>query len=144
MGLFGKKKSNEERTADAMRTAENMVAGKGLTGRLGKSFMGAENAALLGQGLDSARNAQEAAALAAAGIPGVPATVTNISDTGQLINFDPVVVLTATLADGQVVTLQTLVSKIQVPRTGDTVSLIQNPAQPGTYVYGGLTLPPSV
>lgn len=138
MGMFGKKKSNEERTADALRTAENMVAGKGLTGRIGKSFMGAENAARLGQGLESYRGAEEAAALAASGIPGVSATVSNLSDTGQMINHDPVVLLTATLADGQVVTLQTLVSKLQVPRVGDTVSLIPHPAQPGTYVYGGL------
>lgn len=140
MGMFGKKKSRDERTDDAMRMAQKMADGKGLTGRLSKSFMGAENAALLGQSLETARSAQDAAALVASGVPGVPARVTNLSDTGQLINHDPVVLLTATLEDGQVVTIETLVSKIQVPRIGDTVTLIQNPATPGTYVYGGLQL----
>ena len=83
---------------------------------------------------------QVSAALAASGIPGVTATVTALNDTGQLINFDPVVNLSVTLEDGTAVEMQTLVSKLQIPRVGDSVNLIPNPAQPGTYVYGGLAL----
>lgn len=142
MGLFGNKKSQEERTEDAMQQAEKLVGGKGLTGKLAKGFMGAETMAKFGEGLDAARDAQAAAAIAASGIPGVAGKVTALSDTGQLINFDPVVNLSVTLDSGQVVEMQTLVSKLQIPRIGDSVTLIPNPAQPGTYVYGGLALPP--
>lgn len=139
MGLFGNsKKSDEERTEDALKKAEGLVGGKGLSGKLAKGFMGADNMAKFGQGLDAARDAQAAAAIAASGIPPVAAKVTALSDTGQLINHDPVVSLAATLEDGQVVELQTLVSKLQIPRIGDSVNLIPNPAQPGKYVYAGL------
>lgn len=140
MGLFGNKKSQEERTEDAMRQAEKLVGGKGLSGKLAKGFMGADNMAKFGQGLDAARDAQAAAAVAASGTPGVPGKVTALSDTGQLINFDPVVNLSVTLDSGQVVEMQTLVSKLQIPRVGDSVNLIPHPTQPGTYVYGGLAI----
>lgn len=141
MGLFGKdKRSDAERTEDAMQQAEKIVGGKGLTGKLAKGFMGADTMAKFGEGLETARNAQADAAIAASGIPGVPAKVTALSDTGQLINYDPVVNLTATLESGQVIEMQTLVSKLQIPRVGDSINLIPNPSQPGTYVYGGLAL----
>lgn len=141
MGLFGKdKRSDEERTEDALQQAEKLVGGKGLTGKLAKGFMGADTMAKFGQGLDAARDAQASAAIAASGIPGVPGKVTALADTGQLINYDPVVNLSVTLEDGTALELQTLVSKLQIPRVGDSVNLIPNPAQPGTYVYGGLAL----
>jgi hypothetical protein len=58
-----------------------------------------------------------------------------------MINNDPVVNLSVTLEGGQALQLdQTLVSKLQIPRVGDSVTLIPNPAQPGTYVYGGLAI----
>lgn len=139
MGLFSRK-SREERAEEGMRKAEDIVAGRGLTGRLAKGFIGSENAAQMGEGLQAARDAQAAAAVLASGEPPVRATVTGLADTGKLINFDPVVVLTATLEDGQAVSLQTLVSKLQIPRVGDAVNLVENPGQPGTYVYGGLAV----
>ena len=36
--------------------------------------------------------------------------------------------------------MQTLVSELQIPRVGDSVNLIPNPAKPGTYGYGGPAL----
>jgi hypothetical protein len=145
MGLFGNnKKSQEERTEDAMKHAEDLVGGKGLTGKLTKGFMGKEFTDRMGEGLQAARDAQAAvavnAAAAASGVPGIKATVTALTDTGKLINYDPVVVLGATLEDGQALEMETLVSKLQIPRVGDSITLIPNPAQPGTYVYGGLAL----
>ena len=74
-------------------------------------------------------------------MPGIKATVTALADTGTLINNDPVVNLSVTLEGSQTLQLdQTLVSKLQIPRVGDSITLIPNPAQPGSYVYGGLAL----
>lgn len=137
MGLFGRKKAADS-TEKAMSQAENIAAGKGLTGKLVKGLMGSEHASRLGTAMDSARQAQTAAALQAQGLPTIPATVVALADTGQLINFDPVVNLTVSLESGEQAQLQTLVSKLQVPRTGDQVLLMQNPQLPGQYVYGGL------
>lgn len=134
MGLF--RKSTEE----AMDQAEKIAKGKGLTGRLAKGFMGAENMERLQGGLDSARSSQMAQQMAASGAPTVRAQVTALSDTGQLINYDPVVMLSATLPDGTAVQLQATVSKIQIPRVGDHVLLMDNPGQPGTYLYAGLSV----
>jgi hypothetical protein len=145
MGLFGKdKRSDEERTEDAMQQAEKLVGGKGIMGKVTKGFMGSDFTDKMSEGLQAGRDAQAAvaanAAAAASGVPGVKATVTSLADTGKLINYDPVVALGATLEDGQVLQMETLVSKLQIPRVGDSITLIPNPAQPGTYVYGGLAL----
>ena len=146
MGLFGNsKKSQEERTEDAMQKAEGLVRGKGIMGKVTKGFMGSDFTDQMSQGLQAGRDAQAAvaanAAAAASGVPGIKATVTSLADTGTLINNDPVVNLSVTLEGGQAVQLdQTLVSKLQIPRVGDSVTLIPNPAQPGTYVYGGLAI----
>jgi hypothetical protein len=138
VALFGRKK--EDRTEKAMRQAEDIAAGKGLTGKLMKGFMGAENAAQLGAAVGTARQAQEAAALQAQGLPTINATVVQLADTGQLINFDPVVVIVATLENGQQINFQTLVSKLQIPRPGDRILVMQHPQQPGQFIYGGLAL----
>ncbi|WP_353113716.1 hypothetical protein [Microbacterium sp.] len=137
MGLFGRKKS-EDATEKAMQQAEDIAAGRGLTGKLMKGFMGADNAAQLGAAMDTARQAQATAAMQAQGLPTVEAVVVSLADTGQLINFDPVIDLTATLDGGEQVQLQTLVSKLQIPRPGDRVLLMKHPQLPGQYVYGGL------
>jgi hypothetical protein len=145
MGLFGNsKKSDEERTEDAMKRAEDLVGGKGLMGKVTKGFMGSDFTDKMSQGLQAGRDAQATvaanAAAAASGVPGVKATVTALADTGKMINNDPVVNLSVTLEGGQTLQLETLVSKLQIPRVGDSVTMIANPAQPGTYVYGGLAL----
>lgn len=146
MGLFGNnKKSQEERTEDAMKKAEDLVGGKGIMGKVTKGFMGSDFTNEMSKGLQAGRDAQATvaanAAAAASGIPGTKATVTALADTGTMINNDPVVNLSVTLESGQALQLdQILVSKLQIPRVGDSVTLIPNPAQPGTYVYGGLAV----
>jgi len=144
MGLF-RRTSREERAAEGLRKAEDVAAGRGLTGRLAKGFIGAENAALLNDGLASIRDAQAAHGdhlaaqeIVAAGGPSIRATVAGLADTGQLINHDPVVLLTLTLEDGRQLQLRSLVSKLQIPRVGDAVRLFEHPSQPGGSVYGGL------
>nr|WP_087885236.1 hypothetical protein [Streptomyces alboflavus] len=70
--------------------------------------------------------------------PTVPAVVVSISDTGKLVNFDPVVDLVLQPSGGtDRIALQTLVSKLRIPRTGDQVLLIADPAHPGGYLYAG-------
>jgi hypothetical protein len=74
----------------------------------------------------------------AAGAPTTPAVVVSIADTGKLVNFDPVVDLVlqpSGAADH--VALQTIVSKLRIPRVGDQVLLIADPGRPGGYLYAG-------
>jgi hypothetical protein len=137
MGLFGRK-SSDERVADAMQKAERITAGRGLTGRLAKGMMGAENMERMQGAFRAAQSGSLAADMVAAGGTTLQAQVATVADTGQMVNFDPVVVIAATLPDGALVQVQTLVSKLQIPRSGDTVSLVSDPAQPGVYGYLGL------
>ncbi len=77
--------------------------------------------------------------LLAMGVPTIPAVVVSISDTGKLVNFDPVVdlVLQLTGVTADPITLRTLVSKLRIPRAGDQVLLVADPADPGGYLYAG-------
>ncbi|MDP4332011.1 hypothetical protein Q7F20_01385 [Curtobacterium sp. A7_M15] len=135
--MFGKK-SRDGQATDAMRQAENIAKGRGLTGRIAKTMMGAENASRLQDAITAAQTSHTAADLAASGGTQVPATVMSVVDTGQMVNFDPIVVITATVPDGSTVQVQTLVSKLQIPRAGDSVLLVARPTQPGAYGYLGV------
>ncbi|MEL7975150.1 hypothetical protein AAG589_04750 [Isoptericola sp. F-RaC21] len=138
MGLFGRKKSDEERVEDAMRTAEKIGQGRGLTGGLARLVMGSENT-------DKVRDAMQAARAGQAGMAGMAgapagtdvrtAAVTAIADTGQSVNGNPIVQLELDL-EGQAVTLRTMVSRLQIPRAGDTVHVMRNPVD-GALLYGG-------
>lgn len=77
-----------------------------------------------------------AAQLAAIGYPASNALVLSVTDTGRLIDYDPVVNLVVDL-DGTPIDLQTLVSTSLIPRPGDTVVVMNNPQAPGSYLYGG-------
>lgn len=135
MGWFGRKNKQE----DAIAKADTLM-NKGLTGMLMKGMVPKQHRDAINQSLDSARQAQ----LAASGsLPmAATATVVSVTDTGKLINFDPIVVLVldVTETDGSRYqrTLETLVSKMQIPRAGDRVGLGQNPANPAELIYMGL------
>lgn len=135
MGWFGKKNKQE----DAIAKADKMM-NKGLTGMMMKGFVSKEHREAINQSLDSAKQAQ----LAASGSLPLTATATviTITDTGKLINFDPIVVLVldVTEPNGNQYqrTLETLVSKMQIPRVGDRVGLGKNPANPTELIYMGL------
>ncbi|MFK4435859.1 hypothetical protein [Paenibacillus sp. RC21] len=135
MNFFGKKKKQK----DALEQADQLM-NKGLSGLFMKGFVPKEHREQINQSLNSAKQAQMAAngglAMAAT------AVVISVTDTGKLVNFDPIVVLMldVTEANGNRYqkTLETLVSKLQIPRTGDTVGLGSNPANPSELIYMGL------
>lgn len=142
MGLFGNhKQSKEARSEETQQYAERLVSGKGVSGKLTRGIMGKEFTDRMAEGLQAGREGQAHAAAhaaaAASGQFGVPATVTAPTDTGKLVNLDPIVALSLTMADGRALEMETLVSMLQIPRVGDSITLTPNPAQPGTYVYGG-------
>jgi hypothetical protein len=134
MGWFGKKKSPQ----DALEKADQMM-NKGLTGMMMKGFVPKEHRNAINQSLEQAKQAQ----MAATGALALTATakVRTVRDTGKLINFDPVVILEldVTENDGSqyTKTLETLVSKLQIPRAGDIIGLAQHPANSSELVYMG-------
>lgn len=135
MGLFNRK-SMSERQADAMRMAEDVSRGKGAFGKMAQTFMGKEFTEALQGATASMRQVELAGQLRAAGVPTQSATVVSIQDTGQTINDDPNVVLTLDIG-GHQVSMATLVSQLEIPRTGDSVLVVREP-QSGALLYAGL------
>ncbi|MEE1805685.1 hypothetical protein [Streptomyces sp. BE133] len=136
MGIFGKRGRNrEERAAEI---ADKVASGKGFYGRATRAFLGQEDFARVQQSIGAYKSGHTVQQLLAAGAPTVPAVVVSLTDTGQLVNFDPVVDLvlqpSGTTAP---VTLRTILSKLNIPRPGDQVVLIADPARPGAYLYAG-------
>ncbi|MFD7285175.1 hypothetical protein [Streptomyces sp. NPDC059863] len=146
MGIFGKRKSREERAAEI---ANKVASGKGFYGRTTRAFVGREDFAQLQGAIGAYNSGANVQQLIAMGAPTTVAVVVSISDTGKLVNFDPIVdlVVQPTGATGpgpgpdhapSHVTLQTIVSKLAIPRAGDQVLLIADPAQPGGYLFAGM------
>ncbi|MBR2564093.1 MAG: hypothetical protein IKE29_05675 [Paenibacillus sp.] len=135
MGWFTRKNKPE----DAVAKADRMM-NKGLTGMMMKGLVPKEHREAINQSLDTAKQAQ----LASSGSLPLTATATvlSVTDTGKLINFDPIVVLVLEVKEtgGHTYqrTMETLVSKLQIPRAGDRVGLGQNPANPSELIYMGL------
>ncbi|GAB7102427.1 hypothetical protein JCM4814A_07410 [Streptomyces phaeofaciens JCM 4814] len=136
MGFFGKRRSREEKAA---RIAEQVAGGKGFYGRMTRAALGGEDYAQVQQSLGAYHSGSTVRQLLAMGVPTIPAVVVSISDTGKLVNFDPVVdlVLQLTGVTADPITLRTLVSKLRIPRAGDQVLLVADPADPGGYLYAG-------
>ncbi|NNN31721.1 hypothetical protein HLK59_15355 [Streptomyces sp. S3(2020)] len=136
MGIFGKGKSREEKAA---KIAEQMAGGKGFYGRMTRATLGSEDYAKLQQTLGAYNSGATVRQLLATGVPTIPAVVVSISDTGKMVNYDPVVdlVLQLTGVTADPVMLQTIVSKLRIPRAGDQVLLIADPGNPGGYLYAG-------
>ncbi|MFI6463241.1 hypothetical protein [Streptomyces sp. NPDC050528] len=135
MGIFGRRKSREERAAEI---AGQVVSGKGFYGRTTRAFLGNEDYARVQQSIGAYNSGLAVQQLLAAGAPTITAVVVSIGDTGQLVNHDPVVDLVVQ-PTGRTdrIALQTVVSKLRIPRTGDQVLLVADPAQPGAYLYAG-------
>ena len=133
---FGRRKN---RADEAQEMANKIASGKGLAGRLTRAFLGGDDLARVQQSVATLNAAQAAQQMRASGASTTPAIVVSISNTTQLINFDPVVDLVVQLVDsGQQVALRTLVPKLQIPRAGDRVLVLANPQQPGNYLYAGM------
>lgn len=135
MGLFNRK-SQAERQQDAMKMAQDIGQGKGFYGKMTKAFMGSEVTDQIAQAASSMNQAQHVAGLRAAGAPTETATVLAVQDTGQTINDNPHVVLTIELGGAQTA-LATLVSRLEIPRTGEQVLVVRDP-QTGALLYAGL------
>ncbi|QIK63288.1 hypothetical protein G7068_08815 [Leucobacter viscericola] len=135
MGLFSRSTDRDE----AMATADKITSGKGFTGRIAKAMMGSENLANAHGAVQAAQGAQLAAAAMAQGMPTISARVVAVADTGKLVNHDPVVVLHLVLNDGNEsqIQLETLVSKLQIPRAADIVLVMPNAQAPQGYLYMG-------
>ncbi|WP_405866237.1 MULTISPECIES: hypothetical protein [unclassified Streptomyces] len=136
MGIFRKRgKSREEQAAEI---AGKVASGKGFYGRATRAFLGQEDFAKVQQSIGAYQSGHDVRQLLAMGVPTVPAVVVSIGDTGRLVNFDPVVDLVLQPSGTtDRITLQTIVSKLRIPRAGDQVLLIADPARPGGYLYAG-------
>jgi len=135
MGLFNRK-SPQDRQEEAMQMADDIAAGRGFMGKMTKAFMGGEFTEAMHRATSSIHQAEQVAALRAAGIPTQTATVLGLQDTGQTINDNPSVVLTIQVG-AQAVAIQALVSRLEIPRVGDQVQVLTDP-QTGSLLYAGL------
>ncbi|KAA2261586.1 hypothetical protein F0L68_16030 [Solihabitans fulvus] len=136
MGLFGKRKSREER---GLEIANKVASGKGFYGRATRAFVGSDDFAKIQQSVGALNSGLEVQALLATGAPTTSALVVSIADTGRLVNHDPVVTLVVLPAGGSDnLTLEAIVSKVQIPRAGDQVRLVEDTRLPGTYLYAGM------
>ena len=139
--------SDEKKTQQSLDKAKDSL-NKGLTGFLSKAVLGGEQMGKINAGLDMAQQNVDAAKIRqdalASGALMIPATVLNIEDTGQMINYNPVVTLTLKVhpmgAEPFDYVLNTMVNKIQIPRIGETINLIPDPSKPGNYLFGGLAV----
>lgn len=136
--MFGKIDRDPKKALDK---ADNTL-NKGLMGALTKGFMGKDFVDQMNQGIAAGRGAiagQEAAAQLMQTGADATAEVLGIQDTGTLINYNPVVVLTLNVtpaAGGPSFQTagQSMVSKIAVPRVGDKIAIKYDPTNPTSLV----------
>ena len=141
--MFGKfvKKQMDKSPEEALNDGRKSI-NSGITGGLTKAFMGQEfvdkmNGAMdQGQAaIDMQKNGQW---LAQSGFDAT-AEVVAIQDTGALINMNPVVKLTLKVTPAMGMPAfdtagETTVSKIAIPRKGETIKIKYNPANPSQFV----------
>lgn len=137
MGMFGGNSS--DRANRGAEIANKVASGKGFYGRVTKAFVGNEDFARIQQSVGAMNELGRVRQLQAAGLPTFPGTVIQIADTGQLVNYDPVVnLVVAPATGGNQIALQAIVNKVQIPRVGDQVLLMADPQLPGNHLYAGL------
>jgi hypothetical protein len=130
-GMDKKMKEARENPEKALDEADKTL-NKGVTGFMTKAFMGKGFTDDMNQALAAGRGAvdmqKSAAELYQNGHPAT-AVVVSIQDTGQMINYNPVVVMQLKVQPQEQfeqpfdTTVQTMVSKIAVPRVGDTINI---------------------
>lgn len=141
--MFNKfvKKNMEEDPEKALEKGRNSL-NKGITGGLTKAFMGQEFVDKMNGAMDQGQAAidmqKSGQYLAMSGME-ASAEVVAIEDTGTLINMDPVVRLTLKVTPamgmpGFETIGETMVSKIAIPRKGDTIKIKYNPADPKQFM----------
>ncbi len=141
--MFGKfvKKQMDKSPEEALNDGRKSI-NSGISGGLTKAFMGQEFVDKMNNVMDQGQAAidmqKSGQWLAQSGLDAT-AEVVAIQDTGALINMNPVVKLTlkVTPAMGMPAfdtTGETTVSKIAIPRKGDTIKIKYNPANPSEFV----------
>lgn len=141
--MFGKfvKKQMDKSPDEALQDGRNAV-NKGLSGGLTKAFMGQDFVDKMNNVMDQGQAAMDmqknGQMLAMSGLE-ASAEVMGIEDTGALVNMNPVVKLNLKVSPpmgmpGFETTGQTVVSKIAIPRKGDTIKIKYNPANPAEFV----------
>lgn len=141
--MFSKfvKKNMDKDPEEALKDGRNAL-NKGLSGGLTKAFMGQEFVDKMNSAMDQGQAAldmqKSGNMLAMTGLE-ASAEVLGIEDTGTMINMNPVVKLTLKVSPpmgmpGFEATGQSVVSKIAIPRKGDTIKIKYNPANPQEFV----------
>lgn len=133
--MFGRRSADDNDPKKALDKADSTL-NKGLMGALTKGFMGQDFVDKMNSGIDAGRGAiagmEQSQMLMQTGADAT-AEVLGIQDTGMMINYNPVVLLTLKVTpatgDGFQTTGQSMVSKIAVPRVGDTIRIKYNPAE---------------
>lgn len=122
----------------ALDDAQNLVQGKGFLGFFTRLFLGKSTSdsmsASIAQAQGYVAGADAAARLRATGAR-TQARVLALADTGTLVNFDPVLrlqleVLPPFGGPSYVTELQSVVSKIAIPRVGDVLAVVVDPGNP--------------
>ncbi len=142
--MFGKfvKKQMDKSPEEALNEGRKSL-NSGISGGLTKAFLGQDFVDKMNDTMDKGQAAMDMQKngnmLAMTGIEG-SAVVVAIEDTGTLINMNPVVKLTlkVTPAVPGLVAFDTVgtsvVSKIAIPRKGDTIKIKYNMANPAEFV----------
>lgn len=133
--MFGRKKYADDPKKALDRG--DKVMNKGLTGKFTRMAMGKDFVERTNQAMDQARKAvddrETAQQLAQNGMPG-KAEVLSLEDTGKLVNFNPVLKMQLKVQPQYGMefetAVETMVSKVAIPRIGDTVNIMYNPANP--------------
>jgi hypothetical protein len=138
---FGKKKEDET-PQEALDHAKKTM-NSGLTGGLTKAFMGKGFVDKMNNAMDKGQEAinmqNSGQWLLQSGLEG-SAQVISIEDTGKLINFNPVVKLSLKVTPSMMgmpafdTVGETVVSKIAIPRKGETVKIKYSPMDPSQFV----------
>lgn len=135
--MFGMDKKMKEMKNDPEKALDNAdkTLNKGVTGFMTKAFMGKEFVADMNQAMDKGRDAIELQKqYQNPDMNGLPASaqVVAIQDTGELVNYNPVVILQLKVQPQYEppfdTTARTIVSKIAIPRVGDTINIKYAPA----------------
>ncbi|MDN4618881.1 hypothetical protein QCD85_12280 [Paenibacillus sp. PsM32] len=135
MGFFKRNKKEQ----DHMEQADQAM-NKGLSGLIMKSIVPKEQRDQINASLEMARQAQSSAS---GQIPiTATAQVISVKDTGKLVNFDPIIILVLDVTENNGTryqkTLETMVSKMHIPRPGDHIGLGIHPSSPANFIYMGI------
>lgn len=135
--MFGFNKKMKEMKNDPEKALENAekTVNKGVTGFMTKAFMGKDFVDDMNKSMAAGHDAIEMQkAYQNPDQNGLPATavVVTIQDTGKMINFNPVVIMQLKVQPQYEAafdtTVETIVSKIAIPRVGDTINIKYAPA----------------